>query len=101
MRGIGIAHEQDSTLQGAHREAAERMDLHNNELGIELALRHLATGGSGPGTAVHGVDELGRTVLRALAQGRGLVLDAPTATPRATIAADLTAVLRRPDLIDP
>lgn len=92
MRRLGIAHERDSRLAGARRAASEAIDLHNNELGISVALDHL---GSGRSTAAH-EQALEGAVLRALADGRALVLDAPGATPRASTGAELAAVLREP-----
>ena len=96
MRRLGRAHEADSELAGAHRAASEAMDLHNNELGISLALAH-ARGGASASAA--GEQALQGAVLRAVADGRALVLDAPTAAPRPSTAAELRAVLRDPGLI--
>jgi hypothetical protein len=95
MRRLGEAHERDSELVGLHRAASEAMDLHNNELGIALALDHAGRGASARGAeqALEGV------VLGALADGRGLVLDAPNLPPRASTAGDLVAVLRDPSRI--
>jgi hypothetical protein len=73
------------------------MDLHNNELGIGLAIEHVATS-AGPSSRA-GEQALEGAVLRALADGRGLVLDAPTAPVRASTADDLVAVLRDPSRI--
>jgi hypothetical protein len=97
MRRLGRAHELDSELAGAHRAASEAMDLHNNELGISMALEHLAAT-SGPSSRA-GEQALEGAVLRALADGRGLVLDAPTAPVRASTADDLARVLRDPSRI--
>lgn len=97
MRRLGRAHELDSQLSGIHRATSEAMDLHNNELGIGLALEHLA--GSGGPSSRAGEQALEGAVLRALADGRGLVLDGPTIPPRASTAAELRAVLRDPSAI--
>lgn len=92
MRRVGLAHELDSELTGLHRAYSEAMDLHNNELGISLALEHAAAGRSGRA----GEQALEGAVLRALADGRAVVLDATTRPPRPSTAADLLAVLRDP-----
>lgn len=91
MRRLGRAHEADSELTGLHRATSEAMDLHNNELGIAIALRH------GRGASEQALEG---AVLRALADGKGLVLDAPTAAaPRPSTAADLQRVLRDPSIL--
>lgn len=95
MRRVGRAHELDSELTGLHRAYSEAMDLHNNELGISVALEHARAGATGAA----GEQALEGSVLRALADGRGLVLDGPTIPPRASAAADLRAVLRDPSRI--
>lgn len=98
MRRIGRAHERDSELSGLHRVGGETMDLHNNELGIELGLAHVRAA-DGAGSAA-GEQALEGSVLRALAAGRGLLLDSPTSPPRPTSSEDLRAVLRDPSLLD-
>ncbi len=97
MRRLGQAHERDSSLPlgSAHRISSERMDLHNNELGIGMALDHARRGASSPA----GEQALEGAVLRALADGRALVLDAPTAPLRASTRSELTALLRDPSRI--
>ena len=97
MRRLGQAHERDSQLPlgSAHRLASERMDLHNNELGIGIAVEHARRGMSSPA----GEQALEGAVLRALADGRALVLDAPTAPLRASTRAELAAVLRDPSIL--
>jgi hypothetical protein len=97
MRRLGQAHELDSELTGLHRASSEAMDLHNNELGISLALEHLA-GSPGPSSRA-GEQALEGAVLRALADGRALVLDAPEVPVRASTADELRAVLRDPSVI--
>lgn len=97
MRRLGQAHEADSTLTGAHRAASEAMDLHNNELGIAIALRHAnATSAT---DVLAGEQALEGAVLRALAAGEGLVLDTPTSLPRASTIDELRAVLRDPGVL--
>jgi hypothetical protein len=95
MRRLGLAHEADSELTGVHRATSEAMDLHNNELGIAVGLDHLARSGS----SAAGEQALEGAVLRALADGRALVLDSKTAPPRASTADELRAVLRDPSLV--
>jgi hypothetical protein len=97
MRRLGQAHERDSDLPlgSAHRIASERMDLHNNDLGISIAVERAMRGSSTPA----GEQALEGAVLRALADGRALVLDAPTSPVRASTAAELRAVLRDPSVI--
>lgn len=97
MRRLGEAHERDSTLPlgSAHRTSSERMDLHNNDLGIGVALEHVRRGASSPA----GEQALEGAVLRAMADGRALVLDAPTAPLRASTRAELVALLRDPSVI--
>lgn len=97
MRRLGQAHERDSQLPfgSAHRVASERMDLHNNELGIGLAIGHARRGASSPA----GEQALEGAVLRALADGRALVLDAPTAPLRASTHGELAVLLRDPSII--
>jgi hypothetical protein len=97
MRRLGQAHEVDSELAGVHRIASETMDLHNNELGIGLALEHIASH-AGPSSRA-GEQALEGAVLRALADGRALVLDSPTSPVRASTADELRAVLRDPSVI--
>jgi hypothetical protein len=89
MRRMGQAHERDSDLTGWHQLASEVMDLHNNELGISIGLEHLRSS----------TDVLEGAVLRALADGRALVVDSPTSLPRASTREELTAVLRDPSLL--
>ncbi len=98
MRRLGQAHERDSDLAvgSAHRIASERMDLHNNDLGIGIAVARAGTRGT---TSAAGEQALQGAVLRALADGRALVLDAPTAAVRASTRDELVAVLRDPSLI--
>jgi hypothetical protein len=98
MRRLGQAHERDSDLPlgSAHRIASERMDLHNNELGIGIALEHAGRRATG---SAAGEQALEGAVLRALADGRALVLDAPTAPLRPSTADELAAVLRDPSII--
>lgn len=97
MRRLGQAHERDSSLPlgSAHRTSSERMDLHNNDLGIALAVEHARRGASSPA----GEQALEGAVLRALADGRALVLDAPAAPVRATTRSELAAVLRDPSVL--
>lgn len=108
MRRLGQAHERDSDLPlgSAHRVASERMDLHNNELGIGIAVARAGRGGpamtsaaTSAATSEAGEQALQGAVLRALADGRALVLDSPTAPVRASTRAELMAVLRDPSLI--
>ncbi len=96
MRRVGIAHEMDSGLTGMHRIFSEQMDLHNNELGIELALQHAAAGASSRGAE----QALEGAALRAIADGRAVVLDAPTTPPRPSTMDELRAVLRDPSMLD-
>lgn len=102
MRRLGEAHERDSDLPlgSAHRIASERMDLHNNDLGIGIAVQRVSNRLAGRAAASPAGDQaLEGAVLRALANGRALVLDAPTAPIRATTRAELTALLRDPSVI--
>lgn len=94
MRRMGRAHELDSSLTGIHRELSIAQDLHNNELGIATALRHL-DGRRGPSSRA-GEQALEGAVLRALAEGRGRVLDSPTGPLRRSTADELARVLRDP-----
>jgi len=94
MRRLGTAHERDSDLTGVHRASSQAMDLHNNDLGIAIGSSHpRLPDRTGREQALEGA------VLRALAEGRGLVLDAPTAPLRASTADELRAVLRDPSVI--
>lgn len=89
-RRIGRAHERDSRLQGARRALSEAMDLHNNALGIELGRASLQRS---PVASRAADQALEGAALRAIADGRARVLDAPLGPVRASTEADLLAVL--------
>lgn len=85
-REAGLAHERDSMLTGRHFITSRAMDVHNNDVGIALAVEHARRGVAG-GAA--GDRTLGLAVFDAIRSGRTVVLQSAESDPRPSRPDDL------------
>jgi len=96
MREMGVAHEDDSFLRGAHYTGSRTMDLHNNEAGMAVALAQARDGAVRAQPPAEQEWILSEAILTAIRGGAMVVLDAPDDRVRPSTARDITHPIVEP-----